>query len=207
MRVTLSIMAICFAVLVVQALFPLATVLMALTPVLAFGGMYWQFFTYMFAHASISHFGFNMLGLFIFGITVERFLGTKRYILLYILSGAGSGLFHILVTTLSAGSLSDIPMLGASGAVFAVLTAYAIKFPEAKVMIFPIIVPVKAVYAIAGFVLFSIFAGFTDIMSGVAHFGHLGGILFGAIFMLYWRWKDSKSGKGAEDFEWVWDTY
>ncbi len=203
MRVTISIMVVCFSIFFMQMLLPWLTMLIALTPALAIDGMYWQFFTYMFAHASISHVGFNMIGLFIFGATVERFLGTRKYIYLYIISGVGSGIFHILIT-----GISEIPMLGASGAVFAVLTAYAVKFPEARVLIFPLMIPVKAIYAIVGFVIFSIFAGLTNIMPGTAHFGHLGGILFGAGIMYYWKQQEKKrSDTGMDDFQFVWESW
>ena len=72
-------------------------------------------------------------------------------------------------------------MVGASGAVYAVLTAYAVKYPNNRLIIFPIPIPVKAMYVVIGFIGFSIFAGFIDLMSGIAHFGHLGGILFGGL--------------------------
>jgi len=202
MRITVSIMAICFAVLLMQQLLPWLTIYIALTPVLALNGMYWQFFTYMFAHASISHAGFNMLGLFIFGVTMEQVLGARRYLALYLASGVGSGLFHILLT-----GISDIPMLGASGAVFAVLAAYAIKFPDSKIMIFPIIFPIKALYAVIGFVVFSLFAGFTGLMPGIANFGHVGGMVFGASMMLFWRWRDrGRADVSLEDMDWKWDA-
>ena len=202
MRITVSIMAICFAVFLLQTLVPWLTIYIALTPVLALNGMYWQFFTYMFAHASISHAGFNMLGLFIFGVTMEQVLGSRRYLALYLASGVGSGLFHILLT-----GISDIPMLGASGAVFAVLAAYAIKFPDSKIMIFPIIIPIKALYAVIGFVVFSLFAGFTGLMPGIANFGHVGGMVFGASMMLFWRWRDrGRADVSLEDMDWKWDA-
>jgi len=203
MKVTISIIILCFAIFFIQSAYWQVTALLALTPVFALHGMYWQFVTYMFAHASISHVGFNMIGLFIFGVTMERFLGTRKYLFLYLVSGIGSGLFHILLT-----GISDVPMLGASGAVFAVLTAYAIKFPDSKIMIFPIVVPIKALYAVGGFVLFSIFAGFTDVMPGTAHFGHLGGILFGAVIMLAWRRMEKRKPENAfDDMKFVWEGW
>ncbi len=201
MRVTIYIMAACFVIFLLQVLLQPLTVLLALTPTLALNGMYWQFVTYMFAHADIHHFGFNMLALFIFGTVVERFLGIRKYLTLYLLSGIGSAVFHLLLT-----GVSDIPMLGASGAVFAVLTAYAFKYPKNKLIIFPIPVPISAIYVVIGFIAFSVFAGFVGVFSGIAHFGHLGGIAFGALIMLYWRRKE-KSGTGSEGFEWVWESW
>ena len=199
MNATICIMAASFVVLLVGELVPAAKFILALTPTLAFGGMYWQFVTYMFAHANITHFGFNMIGLFVFGNAVEGFLGTKKYLTLYLVSGVGSAAFHILLT-----GISDIPMLGASGAVYAVLTAYAIKYPNNRLIIFPIPVPVKAIYVVIGFIAFSVYAGVVDLFSGIAHFGHLGGIIFGGLIMLYWKRKD-KRGPGMDGYEWIWE--
>jgi membrane associated rhomboid family serine protease len=199
MRVTICIMAASFVVLLLQVLVPETTLLLSLTPTLALSGMYWQFVTYMFAHGSITHFGFNMIGLFIFGNVVEGFLGARKYLTLYFLAGIGSAAFHILLT-----GVSDIPMLGASGAVYAVLTAYAIKYPNNRLIIFPIPIPVKAMYVVIGFIGFSIYAGVVDLFSGIAHFGHLGGILFGGLIMYYYKRTDKK-GPGIEGYEWIWD--
>jgi membrane associated rhomboid family serine protease len=97
-------------------------------------------------------------------------------------------------------------MVGASGAVYAILTAYAIKFPNNRLIIFPIPVPVKAVYVVIGFVFFSFFAGIVDVFSGIAHFGHLGGILFGALIMFYWK-RSGKRPAGMDGYEWVWEGW
>jgi membrane associated rhomboid family serine protease len=201
MKVTFVIMAVSFAIFLLQVLVQLLTIYIALTPTLALYGMYWQFFTYMFAHASISHLGFNMLALFIFGTVVEGFLGMRRFLMLYFVSGVGSALFHIMLT-----GISDIPMLGASGAVYAVLTAYAVKYPNNRLIIFPIPIPVKAMYVVIGFIGFSIYAGFTDLFSGIAHFGHLGGIIFGALLMFQWKRKERR-GSGPGEFEWIWERW
>ena len=201
MKITIYIMALCFAIFLMQVLVQPLTHLIALTPTLALGGMYWQFITYMFAHGSISHLGYNMLALFIFGNVVESFLGARKYITLYIVSGIGSALVHIMLT-----GISDIPMLGASGAAYAVLTAYAVKYPNNRLILFPIPFPVKAIYVVIGFIVFSVFAGFTDVFSGIAHFGHLGGIIFGALLMIKWR-RDGKAKTGLDGYEWVWENW
>ncbi len=200
MKITLSIMVASFLVYLVQISVAGSTELLALTPSLALSGMYWQFFTYMFTHASLEHLGLNMIGLFIFGTAVEGFLGIRRFLTLYIVSGVGSALFHILIT-----GISNVPMVGASGAVYAVLTAYAVKYPNNRLIIFPIPVPIKAMYVVIGFIAFSIFAGFIDLMSGVAHFGHLGGIIFGGIMM--YNWKRSEKSAGPGEFEWIWERW
>jgi len=200
MKVTLAIMGANFLVFLLQVIVPQFTMILALTPSAALSGMYWQFFTYMFAHASLEHLGLNMIGLFIFGSAVEDFLGVRRFVTLYVVSGVGSALFHMLLT-----GISDIPMLGASGAVYAVLTAYAVKYPNNRLIIFPIPVPVKAMYVVIGFIAFSVVAGFTDIASGIAHFGHLGGILFGGLLM--YNWKRTERGSGPGEFEWIWERW
>ncbi len=200
MKITASIMAACFAVFFLQVLVQPLTFALALTPTMALQGMYWQFVTYMFTHGSIEHLGLNMIGLFIFGTVVEGFLGARRYLILYFVSGIGSALFHILVT-----GISDIPMLGASGAVYAVLTAYAVKFPNNRLIIFPIPIPIKAMYVVIGFIAFSIYAGFANLLSGIAHFGHLGGIIFGALLM--YQWKRQESGHHRGEFEFVWEHW
>jgi membrane associated rhomboid family serine protease len=200
MKVTVLIMAASFAVFLLQVLVAEATMILALTPALALDGMFWQFFTYMFTHASLEHLGLNMIGLFIFGSAVEGFLGTRRFVTLYFVSGIGSALFHILLM-----GISDIPMVGASGAVYAVLTAYAVKYPNNRLIIFPIPIPIKAMYLIIGFIAFSVFAGLVNILSGVAHFGHLGGIIFGGVLM--YNWKRTERSPGHDEFEWIWERW
>lgn len=202
MRVTISIVIACFLVFFLQVSIAPFTTFIALTPTLALSGFYWQFFTYMFAHASISHVGFNMIGLFIFGGVLERVLGWKKYLALYIFSGVGSGLFFIFLT-----GISSIPMLGASGAVFAVLTAYAFKFPKNWIFVFPGI-PVPAALLVVLFALIEFFSGVLDLAPGIANFGHLGGIIFGAAVMSYWRIKERKREEtGSEEFKGVWESW
>ena len=199
MRLTVSLVVLNFAIFFMQVAIPWLTEVIELTPTLAIGGMYWQFFTYMFAHATISHVGFNMLALFIFGGVMENVLGWKKYLTLYIISGLGSGLFHIMLT-----GISDIPMLGASGAVFAVLTAYAFRFPKNWIIIFPGI-PVPAALMVVGFAFFEFFSGLFGLEPGIANFGHLGGIIFGLMIMYYWRYMEKKNPR-EQDFEFVWET-
>jgi len=200
MRITASIMIACFALFLLQIFYEPFTGLAALTPAMAVNGMYWQFFTYMFLHGSISHLAINMIGLFIFGAVVEKLIGVRRYLFLYIASGLGAGAFHILLT-----GISDVPMLGASGAVFAVLTAYAVKFPKNWIIVFPGI-PVPAALLVVFFAFFEFFSGMLGFEPGIANFGHLGGILFGFIFMFYWE-KISKNKHEPESFQWVWETW
>jgi membrane associated rhomboid family serine protease len=194
-KATIAIMAACFAVLLLQVVFQDLTGIISLTPIQAFSGSYWQFFTYMFAHGSITHLGLNMLALLIFGTVMERVLGLKRYLILYFLCGLGSAAFHIALT-----GISDVPLLGASGAVFGVLTAYAFKFPKNIVIVFPGI-PVPAALMVAFFAVFELFSGFFGLEPGIANFGHLGGILAGAAVMISWQKLDRRGGI-TEDTNW-----
>ena len=200
MRVTFIIMGLCLLVLLLQIAVD-ATEFFALTPTLALGGMYWQFVTYMFAHGSISHFGVNMIGLFIFGGVVERVLGARSYIMLYFTAGLGAAVLHLVLT-----GISEIPMLGASGSVFGVLTAYAVLYPKNWIWIFPGI-PMPAALLVVVFAGIEFFSGMLGLAPGIANFGHLGGIVFGALFMLWWKLQQRKKESGIGDMQWVWEGW
>ncbi len=189
-----------FIMFILQIVVAPFTELVALTPTMAFSGYYWQFFTYMFAHGGITHLGLNMLALFMFGGVMERTLGTGRFLALYFISGIFSGMFHLALT-----GISDIPLLGASGAVFAVLAAYAFKFPRNIIFVFPGI-PVPSALLVAFFVIFELFSGIFGLQEGIANFGHLGGIISGLALMYYWK-RTEKAGPEPETVEWVWESW
>jgi membrane associated rhomboid family serine protease len=197
--VTILLLVANFAVFMLQILVSGFTELIALTPTLAVSGMYWQFFTYMFAHGGITHLGLNMLALFMFGGVMERVLGWRKFALLYFVSGIGSALLHIALT-----GISSVPMLGASGAVFAVLAAYAYKFPKNIIFVFPGI-PVPAAMLVAFFVIFELFSGFVGFSDSIAHFGHLGGIITGLLMVHYWSKRERRGP--LESVEWVWENW
>ncbi len=199
-RITIGLIAANFIVFILQLSIDGFSELVALTPSLAVNGYYWQFFTYMFAHGSISHIGLNMLGLFIFGGVMERVLGEKKYITLYILSGFGSSFLHMALT-----GISNVPMLGASGAVFGILTAYAYRFPKNTVWVFPGI-PVPAAILVVFFVFFEFFSGIFGLQPGIANFGHLGGILVSLALMFFWQ-KRSKGGSSENSVEFIWESW
>ena len=140
----------------------------------------WQFITYMFTHANFSHILFNMLGLFFFGNQVERRMGSWEFLLFYLLSGFLAGVFSFAVYIFT-GSYQVI-LLGASGAVFAVLFAFAVYFPYARVYIMGII-PVKAPVLVIGYAALELFSQFTSIRMGVAHLTHLAG--FGVAYLYF----------------------
>jgi membrane associated rhomboid family serine protease len=187
MRLTLGIIAINVVVFATQVMYePWFTETFAMRPVLALGGAWWQFLTYMFLHADISHIFFNMFALFFFGVIMERALGWKKYISLYLISGTGSALFYIFLTLTFIPGDSAVLMLGASGAVYGILAAFGFMFPKERLFVFGLF-PLPAISAVFLFAAVELIAGFTGIMPGIANFGHLGGIITSAIIMLFWK--------------------
>jgi len=143
--------------------------------------MYWQIVTYQFIHANIGHLLSNMIGLFFFGTTVERRTGSKEFLLLYLLAGVLCGLFSFLLYI--ATGTWNVSLMGASGAIFAILLAYAVLFPGSIIYLWAII-PIPApllILAYAGLEVFNMFAG---INQGVAHSTHLIGFAVAWVYFL-----------------------
>ncbi|MBU0898627.1 MAG: rhomboid family intramembrane serine protease [Nanoarchaeota archaeon] len=200
-KVTISLIVINFVLFTLQIILgDWFTKLFSLTPALAFNGAYWQFFTYMFMHGSIMHVALNMFVLMIFGIRIEETLGKMNFIILYILAGLGSAGLYMLLT----GFGSTVLMLGASGAVFGVLTAYAFLYPKEIIWIFPGI-PLPAILAIVLLAGFELFSGLFGLQAGIANFGHLGGIIVGAIFMIIYKQIGRHGSKEHDDIEFIWN--
>ena len=164
---------------------------------------WWQPLTHMFMHDGIWHILFNMYTLVMFGMVVERVLGTKKFLILFFVTGFGAVLLHTGVEYLQVRSLikeyTPVPysaqqiydmiphVLGASGAVYGVLVAFAMLYPEARMtLIFPP-VTLDAKWMVAIFIGIELLTGITGAEMGVAHFAHLGGALFGFLLILYWR--------------------
>jgi len=163
---------------------------------------WWQPLTHMFMHGGWMHILFNMYTLVMFGMVVERVLGTKRFLILYFITGFGAVALHTGVEwlevrhMLSAGdpsaqiaytNLLRTPMVGASGAIYGVLVAFAMLYPEARMtLIFPP-VTLDAKWMVIIFIGLELLMGVTGSQVGVAHFAHLGGALFGFLLILYWR--------------------
>ena len=149
---------------------------LAMNPInVAHHHMYWQFVTYMFVHGSLSHLFFNMLGLYFFGTAVEQSIGSKEFLLFYLLCGTLAGIFSYFVYV-NTGYFR-IFLLGASGALFAVLLAYVVIFPDSTVFLFGI-VPMSARMLILGYTVLEIIYQMTGYNAGVAHLTHLGGFAF-----------------------------
>lgn len=138
-----------------------------------------QIITHMFMHYDIKHLLFNMLGLFFLGPMVEATLGPKRFLTLYLVSGLAATLLHML--------LVKGAVVGASGAVYGVLAAFATMFPNIEMMLMFIPVPIKAKYLAIGLIVFGLISGYTGMQSGIAHYAHVGGAVMGFLMILYWK--------------------
>ncbi|MDG2042897.1 MAG: rhomboid family intramembrane serine protease [Bacteroidia bacterium] len=150
----------------------------------------WQMITHMFMHGSFSHLLFNMFGLYMFGSRLEQMWGAKRFINFYLITGLGAALLHTLVQDyeITQGLISvNQPTVGASGALFGILVAFAMYWPNTQLFLMFIPVPIKAKWAVIGYAAFELFAGISGFQAGVAHFAHLGGALFGFILVQYWN--------------------
>jgi membrane associated rhomboid family serine protease len=169
-------------VFVLQQIIPRVSYYAALNPILIVRYRFvWQFFTYMFAHGGISHLVFNMLALFIFGTQVERQMGSREFLLYYLLTGILAGVFSFGIYILTG--FYNVFLLGASGALFAVQLAYAVFFPKAVLYIWGIL-PLRAPVMVLGFTAIEVFSSVFGLRSGVAHLTHLAGFAFGWIYFL-----------------------
>lgn len=147
----------------------------------------WQLVSYMFLHASLGHIFFNLFALWMFGQAIENYWGTNRFTVYYFLTGIGAALLHMLIGGGGA------PTLGASGAVYGILLAFGMMFPERPIMLLFPPIPIKAKYFVAIFGAIELISGLTRANSGVAHFAHLGGMLVGFILIKYWGLKSQDS--------------
>ena len=142
----------------------------------------WQLITYAFLHYDIGHIIFNMLGLFMFGVTLEQLWGPRRYLQLLAASAVMAGVTHVLISLLLHGAAA--PLLGISGAVFGLLMAQAMIMPHQPVLFF-MVLPMENRTAVAIFGAIELALGFSQ--DGVAHFAHLGGMLGAWLLITWWR--------------------
>lgn len=173
----------------------------------------YQFITYMFMHANFEHIFFNMFSLFMFGPVLERYWGEKRFLIFYFVCGIGAGLSQELVqyihysyflsayTNVDIGTsiismneyLNMITTVGASGAIYGILLAFGLTYPNIEMFVFPLPFPVKAKYFVIFCTVIEIVLGLAS-GDGVAHTAHLGGMAFGLVLTLYWKQYDKKHG-------------
>lgn len=155
----------------------------------------YQIVTHMFMHADVGHLFFNMFGLFMFGPPLESVWGPKRFLAYYLITGFGALGLHLIATYMEiqmmGGSsyLVNVPMLGASGAIFGLLAGFGMLFPNATIMLLFPPIPLKAKYFVLIYAVIELFLGVSNFTAGVAHFAHVGGALFGVLLILYWRYK------------------
>ena len=150
--------------------------------------MPWQLLSYAFLHGGFAHIAFNMLALVMFGAPLEYTWGERRYLTYYLVCVVGAGLCQLGVGSWAVASGTDpYPTIGASGGVFGLLLAYGMLFPNQRVMLLFPPIPMKARTFVILFGVAELVLGFTGWQPGVAHFAHLGGMLFGWLVIRYWR--------------------
>lgn len=168
-----------------------------------------QFVTYQFLHGSFTHLFFNMFALWMFGCVIENVWGGRKFIFYYIVCGIGAGLcqevvqlVQYMLENLSSYDYVNVvgygrmPMdeylnnwltIGASGSVYAILLAFGMTFPNERIFIIPLPVPIKAKWFVCIYAAIELFLAWSSRGDGVAHMAHLGGMFFGLLLILYWR--------------------
>jgi membrane associated rhomboid family serine protease len=158
----------------------------ALIPVLVMKGKVWQVVTYSLLHATPGHLFFNMLTLWFIGATLERDWGPRRFIECYLFCVVGAALVTIAVSyTHFLGMSEHSGTVGASGGIFGLLMAFGVLYAEQEMFMFPLPFSIKAKYAVGIWIVIAIIAVFDPRQSGVANFAHLGGLLFGFLFVKF----------------------
>ncbi|MBS1536522.1 MAG: rhomboid family intramembrane serine protease [Bacteroidetes bacterium] len=155
----------------------------ALQPIQSENFFPWQLITYQFMHGGLSHIFFNLFALWMFGADLENLWGSKRFLVFYLLCGVGAGLVQLAVQYVPG--VGAYPTVGASGAIFGILLAFGLTFPDRPIIMFPIFFPIPAKYFVMIYAAINLFSGLTNANDGVAHFAHLGGALFGFILVKF----------------------
>ncbi|MBE6201250.1 MAG: rhomboid family intramembrane serine protease [Rikenellaceae bacterium] len=147
-------------------------------------GEFYQLFSYMFMHAGLSHLFFNMFALWMFGRVIEYDLGSKRFLTYYLVCGVGAGLMQLGVGAIEGGMSLTV---GASGAVYGLLLAYGMLHPNNTIMLMFPPIALKAKWFVVIYGVIELFAGIASSGGGVAHYAHLGGMLWGFLLLRYWK--------------------
>lgn len=174
---------------------------------------FYQLFTYMFMHANFEHILFNMFALWMFGCVVERVWGGKKFLFYYISCGVGAGLFQelaqyiqlsilandqgFILSQIPSATFNALTTVGASGAIYAILLAFGMIFPNERIFVFPLPIPIKAKWFVMGYAAIELFSAMATSNSGVAHIAHLGGMVFGFFMIRYWN-KHPETGYGKD---------
>ena len=145
----------------------------------------WQLVTYGFLHsnANLGHIFFNMFGLWMFGRDIERLMGPQRFLTYYMTCVIGAGVVQLIFAEFQG---ANYPTIGASGGLFGILLAYGLTFPNRTVMLLIPPIPMKAKYFVIVYGLLELFLGVSGLAPSIAHFAHLGGMLFGYVLLRYW---------------------
>ncbi len=164
--------------LVTAMIYPRLTYYLAMIPSFVLSGYLWQLFTYMFVHAGFSHLLFNMLSLFIFGSMVERRVGSKEFLLFYLLTGLFSGIASFISYYLAG---TNVILVGASGAIYGVLLMFAVFYPYSVIFIFGLI-PIKAPILVILYAIIELYSQVFGAGGNVAHLTHLSGLVFAYLY-------------------------
>lgn len=146
----------------------------------------WQLVTYAFLHGGFNHLFFNMFALWMFGLPIEKIWGSRKFAQYYFVCVLGAGLIQLLVQYISG---NVYPTIGASGAVFGLLLAYGVMWPNARLFLIFFPVPIKAKWFVLIYGGAELMFGVTGAMPQVAHYAHLGGLFFGAGLLWRWGWR------------------
>jgi len=146
----------------------------------------WQLLTYAFLHGSFNHLFFNMFAVWMFGTPLERSWGSQRFLTYYGVCVVGAGIIQLLVQLFEGGIY---PTIGASGGVFGLLLAYGVMWPKNRIFLIFFPVPIQAKWFVLIYGGIELLFGVTRAMPGIAHFAHLGGMLFGAVLLYKWGWR------------------
>lgn len=179
----------------------LLTHLLGLYPIYVLHGAVWQFATYMFVHVEVMHLLFNMLVLWFFAPDLENRWGTRRFWRFYLITGVGAGLVHFIVTMtilFSTGSLYEAgPLIGASGALYGVMLAFAAYNPEAVILLYGVF-PIKAKYLVAIMAFFTFLFTASGREGQVSNLTHLSGLVIAYVYLAlyhrdwdirHWQWR------------------
>ncbi len=156
----------------------------------------WQLFTYMFLHGSFIHIFFNLFALWMFGGELEQRWGRKIFIQYYLFSGIGAGIFIMLMNFYIFNHYgSSYPTIGASGAIYGILLAYGMTWPNREVLLY-FIIPIKMKYLVIAFGIIEFISTISSAMGAggaISHIGHVGGLISGFLFIIYKNRKEKKS--------------
>ena len=179
-----------FALTQYFALWPLGSDGTGVTPdghIIVTGFHIWQVFSYAFMHGGVTHILFNMFALYLFGGRIERSFGKRHFMVYYLTCTVTAAVAHLLVVKYFTHGI--YPTLGASGAIFGLLLAFGMLYPQEKLMLILLPIPIPAWLFVIVYATVELFFGVTGTQAGVAHFAHLGGMLGGFVLMQYWRGK------------------